>query len=444
MRYDIWKIALILSLGGIFGYVIGKALAGLILAAFGIIGWQLHRMQKLYRWIKSPNNYPMPESTGQLYLLHRELSRKARSSRLRKKQLTALFSQFRQAVSALPDAIVLIDAVGQIRWANNNAEHQLGIRWPADANLRLGNLVRDPKLHSLLSETSLKNDPNSSGIGVEIRSSHNSEHVINIKVIPYTDELRMVIGRDVTRLMKVNQMRTDFVANVSHELKTPLTVLRGYLELLDGNKKLDPSLQRPIQQMAVQTERMQLIVQDLLFLSKLEEPQELSTRESVDVTHLINTIVEMIQPKVKEHAHKLELDIDYDLKILGNQSELHSAFSNLILNAVNYTSTNGIIKVRWRRAEESSDAAFMVSDNGAGIAAQHIPRLTERFYRIDADRSRDGGGTGLGLAIVKHVLQRHEAVLEVDSVEGVGSTFTCIFPERRISSSSDMQRLADS
>lgn len=443
MQTDIWKICLILLFGALSGWVVGLPWQGMLIAAIGVIAWQMSRLYKLYQWIRSPNNHPMPESTGQLHLLHLELTRKNRASRMRKKQLTKLFSQFRQAVSVLPDSIVLIDQIGQIRWANNNAERMFGIRWPADANLRFGNLVRDPKLEKLLTYTATsaakvgeqlsetEQDLEESALGgIEINSTHDSEQVFNVKIIPYTSELRMVLARDVTRLMKVNQMHSDFVANVSHELKTPLTVLRGYLELLDSNPKLDESFQRPIAQMSVQSERMQMIVQDLLFLSKLEDKNKKLKLEVIDVTHLINSIVETIQPKVSERAHKLELDIDYQLRILGNPNELHSAFSNLIVNAVNYTPENGIIKVRWR--QNDSMAELIVSDNGPGIAAHHLPRLTERFYRIDTDRSREGGGTGLGLAIVKHVVQRHDGKLEIDSVEGIGSTFMCRFPAHRL------------
>lgn len=435
MREDFWKILSIFACGAACGQAIGYPWQGMLLAAVVIIFWQMRQLQKLYLWVRNPNTHAMPESTGQLHLLQRELSRKARSTRMRKRQLTSLFSQFRQAVSVLPDAIVLIDTIGQIRWANKNAEDMFGIRWPADANLRLTHLVRDPVLESHLSRSSnasCSDEDDMSTIGIEVKAKQEPDQVLNVKVIPYTDDLRMILARDVTRLMKVNRVHSDFVANVSHELKTPLTVLRGYLEILQSNPKLDAALQRPIGQMTLQSERMQLIVQDLLFLSKLEDPHKKDKLEPIDIATLISTIIEMIQPNVAERTHELELDIDHYLRILGDPNELHSAFTNLILNAVNYTPEKGVIKVCWR--EQKGVGVFQVIDNGPGIPAHHLGRLTERFYRIDTDRSREGGGTGLGLAIVKHVIQRHDGRLEIESKEGVGSSFTCLFPAARLSS----------
>jgi len=287
------------------------------------------------------------------------------------------------------------------------------------------NLIRDPKLakHLKLTDQAKKD-----GIpeGIEIPSTKNGDQILNIKAIPYTDDLRMIIIRDVSRLLKINRMHADFVANVSHELKTPLTVLRGYLEILENQKSLDEKLAKPLQQMSAQSERMQLIVNDLLYLSRLEDTENQASHQTVDVTHLVNTIIETVQSKIAEHRHKVQLDIDYNLKILGSPNELHSAFSNLIFNAINYTPDQGVITIKWEKPE-SGEAIFSVSDNGIGISAAQIPRLTERFYRVDDDRSREGGGTGLGLAIAKHVMQRHDGHLEIESTVDVGSTFRCVF-----------------
>lgn len=454
---DLWKVGLAVFSAFLLGLSVGYPLHSTLVATILVIAWQFHRLHRLRRWVKSPSNNPISDSSGQLYNLHGELSRQRRRAKQRKKQMATLYSQFRQAVSVLPDAIVLIDEIGRIRWANTNAEEMFGIRWPADSGLRFSNLVRNPKLETLLEDSKLKSsvaqiaanhasansqtEPRTSApteaqqketasplIGVEISANNNSEQILNIKIIPYTDDLRMVLGRDVTRLMKVNQMHRDFVANVSHELKTPLTVIRGYLEILLGNKNLDERAVQALEQMSTQSERMRMIVQDLLFLSKLEN--EKRAFEVVEVTHLVNTIMEMIQPQVAAKAHKLELDIDYQLNLHGAQSELHTAFTNLILNAVTYTSRHGVIQVRWGLRDGYGE--FRVSDNGPGIPAHHIPRLTERFYRADAHRSRAQGGTGLGLAIVKQVLQRHNASLEIDSIEGEGSTFICRFPPQHL------------
>ncbi|MEM7357941.1 MAG: phosphate regulon sensor histidine kinase PhoR [Pseudomonadota bacterium] len=435
MRYDIWKFTTILAVAGILGFLLGFFAETVMLCAIAIIGWQIYRIDLIHKWIKNPNKHPLPVTSGQIFELHRELNRRNRTNRKRKKKLTRYVKQFRKAISALPDAIVLLDRQGKIQWANQNAYQLLGIQWPNDHDVGFTNLIRDPRVAELLARSQLLDGPaaatNVRLEGIEVSSKYDEAQTLNLKVVPHTDELLMVIARDVSRLMKVNRMHADFVANVSHELKTPLTVLRGYLEILLAEESLDDKFAKPIEQMNAQSQRMQLIVSDLLYLSKLEDLHDPASHKQVEVTQLINSIVETSQDKTASKHLKLNLDIDYRIQIIGNQNELHSAFSNLIFNAVTYTPEHGVISIKWRGAE-GGGAVFSVQDNGPGIPAQHLPRLTERFYRIDADRSREGGGTGLGLAIVKHVLQRHNARLEIDSTEGFGSTFNCLFPTDQI------------
>ncbi|MFT7525763.1 MAG: two-component system phosphate regulon sensor histidine kinase PhoR, partial [Arenicella sp.] len=241
---------------------------------------------------------------------------------------------------------------------------------------------------------------------------------------------RMIIARDVSGLLAVNRLQADFVANVSHELKTPLTVLRGYLEIVSDHPKLDEALVKPVQQMSYQSERMQLIVNDLLYLAKLEDRGNRIEHTLVEITALINAVIESIRPVVESKQHKIELAIDHDINLMGNRSELYSALSNLITNAVNYSQQNGLIRITWKA--DANGAALLVKDSGSGIPASAIPNLTKRFYRVDDDRSRESGGTGLGLAIVKHVLQRHNAKLEIDSRISVGSEFRCVFPQDQL------------
>ncbi len=390
----------------------------------GILGWQIYRLHLLYKWVINPRKDPMPEMSGQFYLLHRELSRKNAQNQKRKRQLSTFLTQFRRAIGALPDAIVLISNTGKIEWANPNAKEVLGIRWPEDSQVRFSDLIRYPEVEAIL------NNVEPPELGVVVRSLSNKDQTINFKCVRYTKDQRMVIARDVSRLIKVNQIHTDFVANVSHELKTPLTVLRGYVEILQDAKNLPDKFVKPLAQMNIQSVRMQLIVSDLLYLAKLEDSSTEKDLQPVDITSVVNTILEAVQPLIEEKRHKLELDVDYSLKMLGAPTELHSAFSNLITNAIHYTPENGLIKLRWRMSGQQ--AVFSVKDNGPGIPAQHLDRLTQRFYRVDPDRSRESGGTGLGLAIVKHVLQRHKAELEIDSTEGVGSEFKCVFPRDKL------------
>lgn len=420
MKHDIAKFIGLLLAAGAVGWSLNVTLLCMLVMAIAIIGWQIHRLKMLYRWVENPGGNPMPEMSGQFYQLHRVLSRKNDQNSKRKRRLTEFVSQFRRAIGALPDAIVLIGNDGKIEWANTNADRILGIRWPADAGVRFINLIRYPEVDKLLVEQ----DPPSNG--VEVTAVLDREVTINIKCVRYTNKLRMVIARDVSRLMRVSKIHTDFVANVSHELKTPLTVLRGYLEILQNSQELPDKFIKPIAQMNLQGARMQSIVSDLLYLAKLEDHADGLPMQAVDITHVINTIVEAIQPLLAGKQHKLELDIDYSLQIRGIQTELHSAFTNLITNAIHYTPDGGLIKVRW--VKDRGDAIFAVKDNGIGIAPQYLDRLTQRFYRVDNDRSRDSGGTGLGLAIVKHVLQRHNGQLHITSNEDVGSEFVCQFP----------------
>jgi len=428
MQHDIWKFIGLIVAGAVFGYTIGYIVASMLVVSIGIIIWQIYQLNNMYHWIENPKHNPMPEASGQLYNVYRSINRTNTKNVKRKRQLSAYLTQFRKAVSALPDAIILVDDNGKIEWANRNATSVLGIRWPEDSMVRFGDLIRYPEVNALLKSAYSKNSPPPQGIVVN--SISNSEQTISFKCVRYTNDLRMVIARDVSRLIKVNQIHSDFVANVSHELKTPLTVLKGYVEILKDSPDLPSKFATPLAQMNLQCLRMELIVGDLLYLAKLEDTDNIKPHSKIDMTNVVNTILEAVSPLIDEKHHKIELDIDYSINLSGAQTELNSAFSNLITNAINYTPENGVIKVRWQTRGNS--AVFSVEDNGFGIAAQHLERLTQRFYRVDTDRSREGGGTGLGLAIVKHVLQRHSAELEISSQEGEGSTFACVFPNTQL------------
>lgn len=424
MERDLWKYAAMLLSAGVLGYVLDATLAVMLAAAIGLIVWQLHRVNLIQKWLDNPNDHSMPEMGGVYYQLHKKLTARNAQYQKRNKQLSNYVTQFRKAVGALPDAIILIDDHGKIEWANTNAGELLGIRWPEDSSVRFGDLIRHPEVESMLKNSATLEQT------FEINSLTLNNQPINLKSVPYTKTTRMIVARDVSQLIKVNQMHTDFVANVSHELKTPLTVLKGYIEILQNSQQLPDKFVKPLEQMNLQSVRMQLIVSDLLYLAKLEDKANKNPQQPIEISHLVNTIIEGVQPLLEEKRHKLEIDIDQHIKIIGTETELHSAFSNLIANAINYTEPNGTIKVRWK--SDFQGAEFSVEDNGLGIPSHHLDRLTQRFYRVDTDRSRDGGGTGLGLAIVKHVLQRHNGSLEIDSEHGVGSTFSCTFPETQI------------
>lgn len=431
MRQDIWKFGSLIILAGLLGWYFGHPLLAMLIASFGVIVWQTYQLNRLFLWLSNRKNNPYPATNGLFYQLYRTINRRYKKDRARKRQLTNHLQQFRQAASALPNAIVLIDSVGKIQWANVNAEKIFDIQWPSDFGVGFSDLIRDPKIEQLLAfeQRNDQQQNNQQHNETEINSKIDSDQTISVQVVSYTENLRMVIGRDISRLVKVNQIQSDFVANVSHELKTPLTVLKGYLEILQNNSKLAAEFEKPLQQMTTQSDRMELIVQDLLYLAKLENKDDQPNHKAVDITNIINTILETISDRQQQKQLKIELDIDYNLQLLGSHTELHAAFSNLIFNAANYTPTQGIINVSWKATEEG--ACFSVKDNGDGIPANHLANLTRRFYRVDTDRSRERGGTGLGLAIVKHVLQRHNANLEIESQVGIGSEFNCIFPAKQ-------------
>ena len=287
MQKDLWKFSLLILSAGLIGFIAGHALLAMLATSLGIIVWQTFSLSALYKWTLNAKDNPMPQSSGQTYLLHREINRRRIKNKNRKRQLSLLLNQFRQAISVLPDAIVLIDNVGKIEWANENAKAVLGIKWPEDASVRFGDLIRYPEVSRLLKPQEPQTE------GVIVNSILNSGQTINFKCVRYTDSLRMVIARDVSRLIKVNKIHTDFVANVSHELKTPLTVLRGYLEIMEANNDLPEKFIKPLEQMSLQSLRMQLIVSDLLYLAKLEDDNSTIKREPIDVTQVVNTIVEL-------------------------------------------------------------------------------------------------------------------------------------------------------
>ena len=431
MHKDIWLYIAIISFFSLLGWSIGYPLEMTLLAAFGVIAWLMYSITKLQRWIDDPKQHAFNREFGQTYRIYRQILRNNQQNQRRKRKLTSLINEFRHAVSALPDAVILIDQAGKINWANPNAKKLLGISWPEDAGVRFNDLIRQPEIEKLLNDSLDSGGKNKQELpSVEIKSRLNSEATLSVKCVRYAKQMTMVVARDVSSLIKVNQIHTDFVTNVSHELKTPLTVLKGYVEILNDNQKLPKQFKKPLEQMNLQGIRMQLIVNDLLYLARLENTDSRGVDELVDVTTLVNAIIESLQPISEEKQHHIELDLDPDLLIKGTQTELHSAFSNLITNAIHYTPNEGNIKIEWRAIDDNVE--FNVIDNGPGIAAHHLERLTQRFYRINKDRSREGGGTGLGLAIVKHVLQRHDSELVIESKENEGSRFSCRFNKHKI------------
>ncbi len=428
MQAGLWREVWIVFWITLASFLIGLASGRYFIAAaigFGFyIVVQLRHLNSLHRWLLSRGNAEVPDAEGLWGDVFAEIRKLMKHGEQREDALAGMVKRFQSAASAMPDAVVILSEQDQIEWANRNAARWLGVRYPRDAGMRLGNLLRDPEFSRYVTIGDFT-EP------LEITSPANPENTVSIQIIPFGARQKLVLGRDITHLHRLEQMRRTFVANVSHELRTPITVLSGFIETLSGVPDIKPDdLRRHLSTMQEQSLRMQRLVDDLLTLSKLETAPPHRREDAVDVPALLAALLEQAAILSGEAHHQLTLEAAPDLKLLGSREELHSAFSNLINNAVRYTPANGEIRLRWWA--EGDQAHFSVTDSGEGIASEHIPHLTERFYRVDTARSRASGGTGLGLSIVKHVLARHNAQLQIDSEAGRGSTFTCVFPPARV------------
>ncbi|CAG0975432.1 hypothetical protein GPROT1_01894, partial [Gammaproteobacteria bacterium] len=375
-------------------------------------------INNIVMWLREGGR--IPQGGGIWEEIYYLIYRLRRRNKTRKKRLIEMLERFRTATAALPDATVVLGRRDEIDWFNDAAERLLGLR-KGDIGQQIGNLLRSPKFAEFLQSSNY-------GATLSIASPMADKAELEIRVVPYGGDLRLLIAQDVTQIRFMERVRSDFVANVSHELRTPLTVLRGYVETLgDAGEDLPEHYQKIFRRMEEQTLRMQRLIDGLLTLTKLESGA-LAGSKRVGVAALLRSVCDearlLAQP---EQTVALHLESESDL--LGSESELRSAFSNLIVNALKYASQDGEVSVRWRDGD--GGAVLEVEDNGPGIAAEHLPRLTERFYRVDRSRSRSTGGTGLGLAIVKHVLSRHHAHLEIHSEPGRGSTFSAVFPAAR-------------
>ena len=382
-------------------------------------------LRNLSRWSRQEFGATLPRSSGAWEELYAQLYHRGRAQQREHAALTDALISFRGAAQALPDGVVTLNAQDQIVWCNPQAEQHLNLRLPKDEGQNVANLVRAPDFLAYLSRGEWDGP-------VQLRMRHpgqGAERVLSLQLVEYGDAQKLLLSRDITRFERLETTRRDFVANVSHELKTPLTVLSGFLETISESAVTPEQRAQYMALMREQAERMQRLVDDLLTLSALEAtkgPRE----DAVDADALFARIEETAR-HVSDGHHQLTFEIDPDTVLLGSENELTSAFVNLVTNAIRYTPEHGRIDVRWRRLADGS-GALTVADSGIGIPAQDLPRITERFYRVDRGRSRQSGGTGLGLAIVKHVLTRHQGSLTIESEVGRGSRFTATLPARRV------------
>lgn len=411
--------------GALVGWLLGYPLAGVAVALALVVAWQLLNLYRLDRWLRDRGRLDPPNVSGVWGDVISQVVRLHRRKGFHKQRLLAVFRELRRSTAAMPDGVIILSREWEIAWFNRMAGRLLGLKRHNDLRMRITNLVRDPGFGSYLEKgdftepLTLARDPDAGAY-------------LSYQVVPYSSSQYLMLVRDVSRQVALESMRKDFVANASHELRSPLTVVTGYLETLLQDDAIDSSILGPLQEMQRQGQRMNSIVNDLLELSRLDALAEEPAGEDIDMHAMCSMLRKDVLARPTHPEVRVELHTD--ARLIGDEPEILSAFSNLVDNAAKYTPASGLMVLSWRLDDEGR-ALFSVTDTGPGIAPEHLPRLTERFYRVDSGRARAAGGAGLGLAIVKHVMLHHGGTLEVQSVPGVGSTFTCVFPSRRVSGS---------
>lgn len=419
LKEELLRLVYILLLVAIPGWLLHVSVQALFFGLLVYLVLHLRSLHKLHHWLKTSPAEAPPELSGIWEDIADNIYRLQKEEQNAKQNLLAIIARARTSISALEEAVVLIDRNGNLEWWNTAAEKLLGFKEPIDNGKPIINLIRDPVFVRYFEHGPYKE-------GLKLPSWIHPNRYVQYEVTRFGHNDRVLIAYDITRLHQLEQIRKDFVANVSHELRTPLTVLSGYLETFSQNDDFPARWARAFRQMQQQTTRMNNLVNDLLLLSRLESDNVKQEHKVVNMAHLLEQLRLEAQAYDPDKQHTIVVQVDSPLSLLGLENDLRSAFSNLITNAIKYTPPCGAITIRWSHDEKYG--YFSVQDNGLGIEPQHIPRLTERFYRVDAARSSATGGTGLGLAIVKHVLLQHKAILNINSKPGAGSTFSCIFP----------------
>jgi two-component system phosphate regulon sensor histidine kinase PhoR len=406
------------------------AASGLVAALGFLVGIQafvmlrrLWQEYRLSRWLENPDEVDPPDATGTWGDIFYRLQKLQRRQRASRSELTTALEQFEHAAQAMPDGMVILNGNEQIEWCNPASRTYMGLDCERDRGQFVRYLMRQAHFLEFLDAADYSRR-------LVCKSPVNREMSLSVQMVPFGVGKKLLIARDITDLERVDAMRRDFIANVSHELRTPLTVVGGFVETLADATDLPASeSRRYFDLMLDHTRRMQHLLDDLLTLSRLESDEHSLKDELVNVSELARAL-KAESESLSRGRHQVSLQLDSSAGLKGNLQEIRSALGNLVSNAVRYTPEGGEISLAWR--ERDGEGIFSVTDTGEGIAAEHIPRLTERFYRVDRSRSRETGGTGLGLAIVKHVLTRHGARLDIQSTPGKGSTFSAIFPAQRV------------
>ena len=414
-------LLLLVAAGVIIGWLYGEPLIGLLVAALAALAWQVRQLLSFDNALRSGDFSRFRYGDGIWQQLFSRFHYEHEKATRRKQGYRQLLKEVRKSTNALPDAAVILNADNEIIACNRAAKALAGLKRKKDRGQRVDNIVRDPLLTELLHDEGRRES-------VDIASPVVDGNWLNCRVVPYGADQKLLLMRDVTERMRLSKIRRDFVANASHELRSPLTVISGYLDSLADDEQMPASWSKPVSQMQGQARRMQNILGELLELSRLEGPGKAGPQEPVDV----GALMQDVRQAFEGHADiaKISVNVESTARLNGNAAEIETVIVNLLSNAIRFTPPDGSITLTWRSSSKGAD--LVVADTGEGIDPEFIPRLTERFFRIDKGRSRDDGGTGLGLAIVKHVLLRHDAELVISSEPGKGSEFRCHFPLERL------------
>ena len=415
-RAELRKLLLVLAASAALGWTTGLTVEAVCVGLTAIAGTWLFQLWKLRRWLENPDDAP-PESIGIWGLVYDTIYRLQRENRDARSRLQSTVDYLRSSFASMRDGVVILTQSGAIEWTNNSAELLIGLQYPRDRGQPVLNLLRWPAFHDYFLKGEFQQP-------LQVPSAADPRKILQIEITTFAGGDFLIFVRDVTTLVQMEQMRRDFVGNVSHELRTPLTVFKGYLDTFHGAEHLSPErLAKGLVQMSSQVTRMENLLADLLWLSRIESVREDRGTEPVDMAALVQELREELRSGYPDRL--VVLNLSSDGKVIGDYSELRSAVSNLVINALKYSPDEAPVEVDWRREGES--LILSVRDHGIGIDEAHIPRLTERFYRVDESRSSSTGGTGLGLAIVKHVAAAHRATIEVESTPGQGSCFSLRF-----------------
>ena len=411
-------IVIAAATGGLFGH----SFLFILIALIVYLIFQLRNQFQLHNWLLNRST-PLPEAHGYWGEIFNEIHLMEKDKRRNRERLNKVLARFQNAAQALPDGAIILSKYNDIEWANQTACTMLGIRAENDIGQKINNLIRNPKFGKYLK----KKDYSKS---ITLSRPMQPEHQLEIHIIPFGSSQKLVLCKDITHIAQLEAMRTRFISNVSHELRSPLTVIKGYMEILSEEDNSISDYQKKIfTNMGGQVHRMDRLVEDLLTLTKLET-ESVKPNEEINIASMLTAIRDNAEVYGKDKNQTVTLDADSRLNLIGDNDELSSLFSNLVNNAVRYTPNNGQIDILWYVL--GGKAVFSVTDNGIGIESTHLEHLTERFYRVDSDRSRESGGTGLGLSIVKHILDRYDGELNIKSTLGKGTTFICRFPIQRV------------